>query len=173
MEIVENLEQWQAEFREGWLAHYESRGEIEWDKYPKIQNRSTPSGSGVDLSQSRLVLITSAGGYLKDDQAPFNAPDPLGDYGIRLFPSTTALDRIAYAHDHFDHTAVNQDPQVLLPLRHLAGMVADGRLGDLAPSTISFMGYQPDVGRVVNEMIPAIIKVAETEEVDAALLVPA
>ncbi|MDH3675310.1 MAG: glycine/sarcosine/betaine reductase selenoprotein B family protein, partial [Anaerolineae bacterium] len=85
----------------------------------------------------------------------------------------TPPDRIAYAHDHFDHMAVDQDPQVLLPLRHLAEMVADGRLGDLAPSTISFMGYQPDVGRVVNEMIPAIIEVAQTEEVDAALLVPA
>jgi hypothetical protein len=38
---------------------------------------------------------------------------------------------------------------------------------------ISFSGYQPDVVRVVNELIPAVVEAAKAEQVDAALLIPA
>jgi hypothetical protein len=84
-----------------------------------------------------------------------------------------ALGRLNYAHDHFDHTAVERDPQVLLPLLHLADRVQAGAIGRLAPEVISFMGYQPDATRVVDETIPAIVTAARRLEVDAALLVPA
>jgi D-proline reductase (dithiol) PrdB len=118
------------------------------------------------------VLISSAGGYLPATQTPFAAADPLGDYSIRLIPSTTPLATIAYAHDHYDHTAVNADPQVLVPLEHLHAMVAEGQIGALTPNLISFMGYQPDVGRVLDELIPAIISAVQAEQAHAALLVP-
>lgn len=62
------------------------------------------------MRRSRLVLISSAGGYLPAGQEPFDAANPLGDYTIRLVPSATPLAEIAYAHDHYDHTAVNTDP---------------------------------------------------------------
>ena len=52
-------------------------------------------------------------------------------------------------------------------------MVTEGAIGELAPSMVSFMGYQPDVSRVVDEMIPAILEVARAEGAQAALLVPA
>lgn len=84
----------------------------------------------------------------------------------------TPLSEIAYAHDHYDYTAVNADPQVLLPLGHLAEMVAEVRLGGLTPNVISFRGYQPDVGRVLDELIPAIRAAVRAEGADAALLVP-
>ena len=173
MKIVENLEQWQQEFEQGWLAHFQATGEFDWKSYAKIKNKSVPGTRGIDLSKSRLMLISTAGAYLKDSQQPFDASNPLGDYTLRLFPASTPFEAIAYAHDHFDHTAVNQDPQVLLPLRHLEGMVAEGKIGEIAPTVISFSGYQPDVVRVVNEMTPEILEVATTKEIDAALLVPA
>ena len=173
MEIVENLDAWQVAFSQGWLAQFEKTGKPDWNRYPKIENRAAPPGPAINLGQSRLALISSAGAYLADSQEPFDAPNPLGDYGIRLFPSTIPVNRIAYAHDHFDHTAVIQDHQVLLPLQHLADMVVEGEVGELAPSVISFMGYQPDAERVVIELIPTIVDVALTEQIDAALLVPA
>ncbi len=138
-----------------------------------LKNRVAPTGPGVDLAKSRLALICSAGAYVHDTQAPFDAPNPLGDYTIRLFPSTTPFEALAYAHDHYDHTAVEADPQVLLPLRHMADLVSEGVVGELAPSVISFSGYLPDVVRVVNELIPAIVGAAKAEQIDAALLVPA
>ncbi|MFQ5401277.1 MAG: glycine/sarcosine/betaine reductase selenoprotein B family protein [Anaerolineae bacterium] len=173
MEIVENLEQWRAAFRDGWFAHYKKTGELYWRIYARPRNRTAPSGPAVDLARSRLMLISTAGGHLKDSQEPFDAASKLGDYTIRLFPHTTPFEAIAYAHDHYDHAAVNADPQVLLPLQHLRDMVSEGKIGELAPSVASFSGYQPDVGRVLEETIPAILEVARKEEVQAALLVPA
>ena len=48
-----------------------------------------------------------------------------------------------------------------------------GRIGELAPSIVSFMGYQPDVTRVVDETMPAVVEAARAAEADAVLLVPA
>jgi len=173
MEIVENLAQWQADYETGWLAYFQETGKFDWDRYVRPKNSIAPAGPGVDLSKSRLALISSAGAYLRDIQEPFDAPDPLGDYTIRLFPSTTPFEALAYAHEHYDHTTIEADPQVLLPLRHLADLVSEGVIGELAPSVISFSGYQPDVVRVVNELIPAVVAAAKAEEIDTALLAPA
>jgi len=172
VEIFEDRANWAATFRIGWLAHYQRTGETDFKQYNRPKNNTAPAGSGVDLRRSRLVLISSAGGYIPATQAPFDAPNPLGDYSIRLLPVTTPLAAIAYAHDHYDHAAVIADPQVLLPLEHLAALEHNGTIGELASNVISFMGYQPDVGRVIDELIPAIYRAVQAEEAQAALLVP-
>lgn len=171
MEILENYDEWVEVYQSGWLKHFEETGEVKWDLYNRPDNKQKVAGKAVDLSQSKLALITSAGGYLKDSQQPYDAENDKGDYTIRVFPSDTALDSIAYAHTHYDHTAVDEDPQVLVPLRHLEDMVAEGKIGELAP-VISFMGYQPDAAQVVDETAPAIVKAAKEANVQAALLVP-
>jgi hypothetical protein len=173
MEVVENLKQWQQEFEEGWLAHLRATGQTDFSRYAKIKNTTAPAGRAIDLSQSRLMLITTAGTYLKESQEPFDAPNPLGDYSIRTYPLSTPFEALAVAHNHYDHTAINQDPQVLLPMQHLADMVNEGKIGALASAVVSFSGYQPDVARVVYELIPEIIRVVKAQEIDAALLVPA
>jgi D-proline reductase (dithiol) PrdB len=173
MEIVENLAQWQADYEQGWLAHFKETGQLDFTRYARPNNKTSPAGPGIDLSHSRLALISSAGAYLRETQGPFDAPNPLGDYTIRLFPSATPFEALAYAHDHYDHTAVLDDPQVLLPLGHLADLVREGVIGELAPAVISFSGYQPDLVRVVNELILAVVEAAKQEQIDAALLVPA
>ncbi|MBV7334324.1 glycine/betaine/sarcosine/D-proline family reductase selenoprotein B [Chloroflexi bacterium TSY] len=172
MDILENRDSWLAEFEDGWLKHYWDTGEIAWKLYNLPRNQHAPAGKGVDLRKSRLMLISSAGGYLKDRQEPFDATDDLGDYTIRTFPSTTQPEQISFAHEHYDHTAVNADQQVLFPLAHLHERVAAGAIGELA-SVVNFMGYQPVATRVVDETIPAILDVTKQEQVDAALLVPA
>lgn len=172
-EVLENREQWFETFNTRWLAYYHATGTIDWSLYNPPRNHESPTGKGIELATSRLVLISSAGAYLKTQQTPFDAPNDLGDYSIRLFPADMAFDQIAFAHDHYDHTAVNQDPQVLLPLRHLDDFVREGWIGELAPQVISFMGYQPVVTRVVDETIPAIIAAAQAQQAQGALLVPA
>lgn len=173
MEIIENLAQWEKAFENGWLAHYQKTGETDWKQYVRVKNEEVPAGPGIDLAQSRLVLISTAGGYLPSDQAPFDAADDLGDYTIRLFPLATPFAELAFAHDHYDHTAVNSDPQVLLPLRHLEEMVAEGKIGEMAPMVISYCGYQPDVRRIKDKLIPAVLENVRAQEADGALLVPA
>ncbi|MEO7910685.1 MAG: hypothetical protein ABIV47_13650, partial [Roseiflexaceae bacterium] len=168
MDILENRAQWIATFREGWLGHYQQTGEQNWKIYNRPKNSVAPAGPGIALSKSRLLLISSAGAYLRDSQAPFDAPNPLGDYTLRLFPITTPFAALAYAHEHYDHTAVNADPQVLLPIEHLADLVAESAIGALAPAVISFSGYQPDVTRVLDETIPLILQAAMDAHADAA-----
>src|SRR6266487_5163927 len=163
MEILENRAAWEAAYRAGWLAHFERTSEMDFAQYVRPNNRVAPGGPGVDLSQSRLLLVSSAGGYLHGQQAPFDASNPLGDYSIRHIPSDTPPTALAFAHAHYDHAAVEADPQVLVPLGHLADLVAAGHIGALTPHMISFMGYQPDVGRVLDDLIPAIVDAAQAD----------
>jgi hypothetical protein len=172
VEILENKAEWSKNYREGWLAHLQKTGAIDWKMYHHPKNRSTPGVPGIELSQSRLMLISSAGGYLFRSQPPFEEANPIGDYTIRFFPSSTPFDALAYAHGHFDHTVIEQDTQVALPLRHLEAMVAASEIGALAPSVVSFMGYQPDSARVIDELIPEILAIAQAEKMQAALLAP-
>lgn len=172
MKILENKKQWSADYRNGWLSHLQETGEIDWNLYEHPRNKQTHGTSGVDLSQSRLLFITSAGAYRPGEQEPFDAPTLYGDYTIRQIPNTTSFSDLAYAHDHYDHEAINEDPRVALPLPYLQEMVGNGRLASLSPSFISFMGYQPDSARVVDETIPQIIRIAKEEKVQAALLAP-
>ncbi len=174
MKILEDLQQWRAEYEQGWLAHYLETGEMDWKRYNRPTNTTAPAGAAVDLSSGRLALISSAGGFLRGRQEPFiGDKSALGDYSIRTFPSTTPLDDLAFVHAAYDHSAVEQDPQVLVPLRHLVDLVHEGRIGELAPSVISFCGWQPDVVRTIHELIPLIVDVATREQIDAAFLVPA
>ena len=172
MRILENMKLWDHNFRSGWLAEFENTGTIDWKLYNPPKNKSTICGKGIDLRSSRLMLISSAGAYLTDSQQPFDASNPLGDYTIRKLPALTQFKELAYAHEHYDHSALNTDPQVLLPLENLREMVENKLIGELS-TIVSFMGYQPNVIQVVEETIPAVLEIANEEKVNAALLVPA
>jgi len=171
MSILENSAQWKEDFTQGWLAHFQRTGKESWDIYNRPRNQNPVSGSGRDLKTSRLIFISSAGGYLPASQQPFDAGNPLGDYSIRSFPATTPFDQLAYSHEHYDHTAIDADPQVLLPLEHLRRMVSEGDIGELT-NVVSFMGFQPDVSRLIEETIPEILNITRDEGAQAALLVP-
>jgi hypothetical protein len=163
---------WVAAYRTRWLAHYQATGQINWKLYPALMLESAPAGGAVDVTQSSVLLISSAGGYIPGVHAMFDAANDLGDYSIRLIDTQYAPSAYHFAHDHYDHTAVDADPQVLVPVTHLLELQDAGLIGELAPQVVSFMGYQPDVGRVVDEIIPQIISVAHDLRVDAAFLVP-
>lgn len=173
MAILEKREQWLKTFEEGWLAYYKANGHLEWDLYNHPRNEGEISGPGVDLSTSRLLFISTAGSYVRDEQEPFDAANIMGDFTIRAYPVATPFEQIAIAHDHYDHQYIEADPQVLLPLRHLEDMVAEGVIGSLADVMISYTGYQPNMTRVIDELLPPMLAIAKEQAVDAALFVPA
>lgn len=173
MHIFENRAQWNAQYREQWLTHFERTGKIDWKLYPRVKNAPLARRPGIKLEKSRIVFITSSGAYLATSQTPFDAANQLGDYTVRNFPITSTAKDLEYAHDHFDHSAIKQDMQVLLPLNHLLQFETNGWIGEIAPEVISFMGYQPDVNRLVDEAIPRIVAAAMAQHAEAALLVPA
>lgn len=172
MKTTEGLDKWSTNFQNGWLKEVNQHNRINWNRYSYVKNYNSPQSSGINLSKSKLMLISSAGGYLPSHDIPFDAGNLLGDYSIRTIPVSTNFDNIKYSHDHYDTTAVKQDAQVLLPLRHLKSMVEENIIGEICDTVISFMGYQPDVNNVITKTIPAILDIVKKEKVDAALLVP-
>jgi D-proline reductase (dithiol) PrdB len=172
LSIVEQPLEWLQAFQDNWLAHLEKTGETNWSVYTRVYNKLTPSGKGIQLNTSRLLFITSIGAFIPGQHPPFDEFNPLGDYSIRLIPSDTPLKNLDFSNAHIDLSAVQQDPQTLLPLGLLQSFVEQGKLGELAPEFISFNGYHPHAIRVVKELIPTILKTAKKQQVDAALLVP-
>jgi D-proline reductase (dithiol) PrdB len=57
-------------------------------------------------------LISSAGLYIGDIQTPFDEGNPLGDPTFREIPGDTDLTSLAIAHDHYDHSLGDEDPNV-------------------------------------------------------------
>lgn len=172
MAILENKSAWREHFRQRWLAALEKHGATNWEIYQHPRNEQAPGGPGVDLSKSRLLMITSSGAYLREEQEPFDEPNLYGDYTLRTFPATTPFSELAYAHGHYDPTMIQQDAQVGIPLRHLEAMVAAGKIGEIAPDVVSFMGYQPDAAKVVDVFVPQVVSVAREVAAEAALLAP-
>jgi len=170
---LENLDKWFAEYSTGWLAHYKDTGEKNWRIYNRPRNSIAPRGHGIRLEESRLMLVSTAGGYLARSQEPFDDKNALGDYTVRTFSFNTPLDELAFSHAAYDHAAVEKDPQALVPLRHLQNMVQEGKIGGLTPSVVSICGYMPDATRLVKETIPLILQIALQQEAQATLLVPA
>lgn len=172
MEILENRAEWEQTYQDNWLAHYQETGETKWDLYNRPDNKIVPSGKGINLSQSRLMLVSSAGSFLTDSQDRYDDENDLGDYSIRLIPSDVDPNQLTYAHTHYDHTAVNMDSEVLIPLGHLQDKVDAGEIGSLTENFVSFMGYQPDISQLIDVTIPQIVEAAKAQQADAVLLVP-
>jgi hypothetical protein len=172
IQIFENPMAWLSSYRDDWLDHYEKTGELDWSKYKWLKNKRAPSGEGVDLYKARILLISSAGAYLSGKQEPFNLSSPFGDYSVRRFPIQTAFNNFSFSHQEYDHKFIREDPQVLLPLQHLQDMVLEGTLGGIAEDVVSFSGHQPNVFRVVKELLPTVLTIAQEQEANAAILVP-
>ena len=173
MAVLDERAAWRSDFEAGWLKTYTETGQLDWANYNLPRNTTTVAGSGIDLKSCRLAVISSGGFYLAEQQEPFAEPDMHGRYDIRELPITTPAESFAISHTHYDHSAANEDRQVLLPIGHLNTMVEAGELGSLAPNIISFMGYQPDVTRVIDETVPAVLAATQAMGANSALLIPA
>jgi len=173
MEILENAKAWKQRYEEKVIQPYRQSGEFDFINYKFARNEDIPAGKGISLSSANLLFISSSGAYQSDTHEPFDAENPLGDYSIREIMIDADLDEIDFAHEHYDHTYVNQDPGVLIPLPFLKDKVKSGELGGLTARWVSFMGYQPDAYRVATETTPAVIEAARELHATAALLVPA
>ncbi len=130
------------------------------------------------LAEARIALVTSAGLYLENDQEPFDADrerrEPTwGDPTHRVLPASLAGRSLGMTHLHVNPVDVLADPEIALPLEGLAALVAEGRVGSVAPSHYSVMGYQ-EVGLAVwrEETVPAIVTSLRDEAVDGVVLAP-
>src|SRR5207237_2671840 len=85
--------------------------------------------------------------YLEGSQPGFDLDRERGDPGWgdptwRAIPRETPQGALGMAHLHVNDADTLADHEVSLPLRTLDALVADGVVGESAPTHYSVMGYQ-------------------------------
>ena len=129
------------------------------------------------LAQARLSVVTSAGISLKTDP-PFDMEaektDPTyGDPTYREIPSGTTGSDIDVNHLHINSSYIYEDINVILPLTRLEEFAASGVIGELAPTSYSFYGFQWEGTDFINQAVAPMTEKMKAEAVDAVVLTPA
>jgi D-proline reductase (dithiol) PrdB len=133
------------------------------------------------LDQCRFGLVTSGGLYHTRCEQPFDQEgerkNPAwGDPSFRTLPVDMDLADVGVSHLHINHQDVLADPNILLPIHRFHELVAEGRIGGLAPHAYSFMGYQgfpSDLTGWRDTYGPAVRDRLLAERVDCVLLTTA
>jgi D-proline reductase (dithiol) PrdB len=139
----------------------------------------TPLPRPIDLC--RFGLVTSGGLYAVHSDQPFDQEgerkNPAwGDPSFRTLPVDMDLADVGVSHLHINHKDVLEDPNILLPIQRFHELVAERRIGGLAPHAYSFMGYQgfpSDLSAWRDIYGPAVRDRLLAERVDCVLLTTA
>ena len=130
------------------------------------------------VKEARFSLVTTAGIYVKDVEQPFDAErekrEPMwGDPTYRRIPRDARQDQIGASHLHINHRDLLEDVNTVLPVNRLAELEAEGVIGSLAPTSYSFMGFQPNTTEWRERYGIEVAGLLKDEAVDAVLLAPA
>jgi D-proline reductase (dithiol) PrdB len=125
------------------------------------------------LNQARIALITTAGFYLPS-QPPFDQSYKHDDCSFREIPWGTPVKllQIGQTSDAFDHSGIEADRNLALPLDRLQELVAAGMVGEAAPRHFSIMGSLIAPARLISESGPEIAQKLREDQVDTVLLTP-
>jgi len=129
------------------------------------------------LSDAKVALLSTAGLSMKGDEPfdmEFERQNPTrGDGSFRRLRADATAADVDANHLHIDTGFIERDLNVALPLDRLRELVDEGRVGAMAETHYSVMGFQGnDASRLENESAPAIAEAMKSEEVDLALLAP-
>jgi D-proline reductase (dithiol) PrdB len=127
----------------------------------------------VDKPQSALrVALATSGGLYVDGLQPFDMISHAGDDSIRWIPGDVATARLRFAHDHYDHTDPDRDPNCIFPLDRLRELAAEAAIGSVAPRHVGFMGWIPNPARFAESVVPGVVSTLIADRVDAVVLTP-
>jgi D-proline reductase (dithiol) PrdB len=125
------------------------------------------------LSEAKIAVITSAAFY-GVGQKPFDPAVRGGDYSYREIPEATRLETLQIGHksDAFDHSGIEKDKNLALPLDRLRELKQEDVIGEVARRHYSFMGSITAPGRFMSITAPEIARSLAEDHVDAVLLTP-
>ena len=91
-----------------------------------------------------------------------------------MIPLETNLQTLQIAHksDAFDHSGIERDKNLALPLDRLRELEAEGRIGRVALGHYSFMGSISAPARLVSSTAPEVARGLAEDAVDGVLLTP-
>jgi len=129
------------------------------------------------LSECTVALLSTAG-VARNDDRPFDQEGERqnpwwGDPSFRSIPLGTTEKDVRLYHLHIDPRFGEADLDVVLPMRRLEELAAQGLVGRPAPTHYSTMGYILEPKELVETTAPTIAERMRAERVDAAALVPA
>lgn len=125
------------------------------------------------LAGARVAIVSSAGFYRRDVDAPFRAIAE-GDTSFRVIPADVDFGTLVLgqASHSFDRRALVADPASGLPIPHLHTLAGTGIIGSVAAGHVSFNGSILAPGRLVKQTGPQVADVLSEDQVDLALFVP-
>ena len=147
------------------IPESEYTGYIPWTPLSKPVNRATFS------------LVTSAG-ISENLDPPFDMErekreGTWGDPSYRVISKSATEKNILVNHLHINTRHIQEDVNVILPLRRLEEFEQEGIIGRLAPSVYSFYGFQWERTGFLQTAIAPMAKNMKAEGVDAVILTPA
>jgi D-proline reductase (dithiol) PrdB len=120
-----------------------------------------------ELSQSRVGIVSATGVHLRS-QAAFPTIDP-GDISYRAIPASTPLEDLVIAHQHYDHSDADRDPNIVFPLVTLQELAAEGCIGGVAERHFSY-GFTSRLRELYTETFPLLVRDVERSQADAVVV---
>lgn len=136
---------------------------------PVYEFERTPFTQPPPLSQARVAIVTTAG--LRTDGSALWLP---GDQTFTLLNGQQRNVRLGHFSPNFDRSGFALDLNVVYPIDRLQELAANGTIGSVASTHISFMGAQPDHTLTTMRLDtgPAAAKILRDDGVDVVLLTP-
>jgi hypothetical protein len=140
----------------------------------------------VPAAEARVALLTSSGHFADgDDPEPFGVTAMTQEEAIeriteftRSAPVLSEIPRnapdadVRVRHGGYDIRGALADAEVALPLGTMRRLEHEGRIGEVAPRALSFVGATSQ-RRVLKESAPQWVARLQKDQVDAVVLVPA
>ena len=123
------------------------------------------------------VAILSSGAISLKTEAPFDTQGEKnnpwwGDPSFRALPSDRSPADFRIDHLHIDTRPAMKDINCIWPKDRLRSLADQGKIGAVAPSHYSIMGYILQTEELLRDTTPEIVERLKKEEVDVTLLVP-
>jgi D-proline reductase (dithiol) PrdB len=144
-----------------------------WDYRWRNLGEIAPVSRVKPLADCRVALVSSAG-LVAPGQEPFDPKIKGGDWSWRSIPDGIDIQSLTEHHqsEAFDHSGIEADRNMGMPIDRLRELAADGVIGSAAPRHISIMGSIIAPGRFIRTTVPEIVGALTADEVDVALMVP-
>ena len=131
---------------------------------------------GKPLSECKVTLVSTAGIFMKGDvsfdyEREWREPH-WGDPTHREILKTAAQDDCEYSHLHINTEYLKRDRNVSFPVDIILDYEREGKIGALADTLYSTMGYTPNFHPLMKKTAPLMAEKMRAEGVDAALLIP-
>ncbi len=125
------------------------------------------------LSECKFALVTSAGLRLVED-TPFDRSIKLGDTSFREIPNDAATQDLFEDHksNSFDHSGIEADKNLAMPLDRFRELVEKGKIGSLNERHFSFMGSIVAPRKLIDETAPEVARRLKNDGVEAVFLTP-